>query len=231
MTTLNEIIYDVLNKIRPRRSDEEPLSKRQMAFDIGVLRARFLRNEFNKNRTIDPAFVQDLGCIPLEAVDRAECCEVDTGCHVVRTTMQIPGTIEQHNSTTLTRVGPVDKLQIRYSLVPYERAPFVSTGRFNQKQVYAYLKNKYIYLVSADPNIKHLAHVNVQGVFEDPRAAIDFVTCDNAPCYSDDGSYPINKWLVDAIIRQLIQDYSPASLAPTDVTNDAASAVTPQQQQ
>lgn len=230
-TTFNQMVFSVLGKIRPKLKDDESISRRQIGFDIETLRALFLRNEFNKNRTIDQAFIQDLGCIPLEHVDRAECCEVDAECQVLRTSLEIPGTIEQHNQTSITRIGPVDKTSIKYSLIPYERAPFIGTNKFMKNQIYAYLKNKRIYIVSPNRNIKHLEHINIQGVFENPKEAINFVTCDNAPCYSDDGPYPINKWLIDSITRQLVQDYTPVSLAPSDTANDAAATVTPQQQQ
>lgn len=230
-TTKNEIIYSVLGKIRPAISDDENTARRQLSYDADTIRAKFLRNEFNKNRTIDAGFIQDLGCIPLEAVDRAECCEVEVGCHVMRTMWDIPQSVEQHNSTTITRIGPVDKLQTSYSLVPAERVPFTGNSKFNKNQVFAYIKGNRIYVVSNSHLIKHLEHINVQGVFEVPEEAANFLTCDNKPCYSHDEKYPANRWLVDSIIRQLIQDYSPVSIAPSDVANDGASTVTPQQQQ
>jgi hypothetical protein len=230
-TSKNEIIYSVLEKIRPHISDDESIARRQLSFDIDVVRAKFLRNEFNKNRTIDSGFIQDLGCVPLETVDRAECCEVEVGCHVVRTIAKIPQSIEQHSATTITRIGPIDKLQVSYSLVPYERVPYIGNNKFNKNQVFAYIKDDRIYIASKSHLIKHLEYINIQGVFEDPEEAINFVDCDNKPCYSRDGKYPTNKWLVDFIIRQLIQDYSPVAIAPSDVSNDTASAVTPQQQQ
>jgi hypothetical protein len=231
MATLNECIYGILNRVRPKLSDDESLTERQVQFDFENARARFLRNEFNKNRTIDPAFIQDLGCIPLEVVDRAECCEISADCYIVRTALELPGTIEKHNETSHTRVGPIDKMQKPYSLVPYERAVYAGNGRFNNNAIFAFLRNKRIYLVSNNRLIKHMEYLNVQGVFEEPRKAADFVTCDNKPCYTDNSQYPINKWLIDHITRMLIQEYLPSSQLPIDMENDASPVVTEQQAQ
>jgi len=231
MATFNECIFGILDRIRPQLTDDESLSERQIGFDFENARARFLRNEFNKNRSIDPAFVQDLGCVPMETVDRAECCEISVDCFIVRTAVEIPGTIEKWNETSITRVGPIDKMQRPFSFVPYERAVYSGNGQFNTNTVFAFLRNKRIYLTSQSRLIKHITNINIQGVFEEPKIAASFVDCDNKPCYTDNSTYPINKWLVDHITRQLIQEYLPASAAPSDVSNDASSTVTPPQQQ
>lgn len=231
MPKFNECIFGVLNRVRPKLTDDESLSERQVGFDFENARAVFLRNEFNKNRTIDPAFVQDLGCVPMEIVDRAECCEVSADCFIVRTAIDIPGTIEKHNETSITRLGPVDKMQRPWSLVSYERAVYSGNGKFNTKAVFAFLRNKRIYLVSQSRLIKHITHINVQGVFEEPRIAANFVDCDNIPCYTNNSSYPINKWLVDYITKKLISEYLPTISAPSDVSNDSTSTVTSQEQQ
>ena len=77
-------------------------------FWIKNQRALWLRNELNKNRTIDPNIVQDLGCIELELADKAECCDLEDGCKILRTNVTIPNTIELHNKTGITRVAPID---------------------------------------------------------------------------------------------------------------------------
>jgi hypothetical protein len=74
-------------------------------------------------------------------------------------------------------------------------------------------------------------YLNVQGVFEEPRVAANFITCDNKPCYTDNSDYPINKWLIDHITRMLIQEYLPSSQLPIDMENDASPVVTEQQAQ
>ena len=67
--SLNKIAYSILENVRRDISDDEFISLRQVKDDIHTLRALFLRNELNKSRSIDPAIVQDLGCVGLEYAD------------------------------------------------------------------------------------------------------------------------------------------------------------------
>jgi hypothetical protein len=61
---------------------------------INEQRSLWLRNEYNKNRSIDPYVIQDLNCIELELVDPIQCCiAVPTGCKVLSTKKKIPNTI------------------------------------------------------------------------------------------------------------------------------------------
>ena len=73
--TLNEIAYDLLNLIRAGRSVAgETISIDQVKFWVVNTRAQLIRNEANKQRTIDPELIQDLGCVELEEVDAGESC-------------------------------------------------------------------------------------------------------------------------------------------------------------
>jgi len=226
MTTLNELIYSILLTIRPYISDDENVARRLIAFEIHSQRALWLRNEFNKNRTIDPAFIQDLGCVELERTDTAECCEITSDCLILKTVQKIPNTIERHNSTTITRIGPVDKMSVSFSLVPYGQAIFAGNGRFNKNEVFAFLRNGHIYIKTNNKSLStFMKYVNIQGVFENPTEAANFLTCDNAPCYDDNSAYPINKWLVPYITAEVIKKMAPSAQQPVDKSNDASSSL------
>jgi hypothetical protein len=62
---------------------------------INEQRSLWLRNEYNKNRSIDPYIIQNLNCVELEHVNPIDCCiEVPGLCQVLRTKKKIPNTIE-----------------------------------------------------------------------------------------------------------------------------------------
>ena len=62
---------------------------------INEQRSLWLRNEYNKNRSIDPYVIQTLPCLELELVDPIQCCvPVPAGCKVLRSKKKIPNTIE-----------------------------------------------------------------------------------------------------------------------------------------
>lgn len=223
--SLNKIAYSILENVRRDISDDEFISLRQVKDDIHTLRALFLRNELNKSRSIDPAIVQDLGCVGLEYADPADCCNISTDCLVLRTNRDIPKTIERHHSHTITRVGPVNKTSISFNIIPYERAPYVSFNRFSSREIFAYLLNDRIYLVSSNKVNLLLEKINIRGVFEDPTEAGSFEDCDSKTCYTDDGEYPLNRWMEKSIIDELTNKYLTVSASPKDDKNDANSNI------
>jgi hypothetical protein len=233
MVTLNELIYDLWEIIRPNISDDDPFDKRQFAFWIKNQRALWLRNELNKNRTIDDNVIQDLGCVELEVADRADCCELSSGCKILRTKLTIPNTIELHNKTGLTRVAPIDKLSVPFSFVDYERAIWSGNGRYNSSQIFAFLLNDRIYLSSkSSTSLKYITHINVRGVFEDPTEAAAFSHCDNTPCYTDDSAYPVNSWMIDYMKEAILKlNVGMALQAVNDTTNNAKPDNTNESQQ
>ena len=53
---------------------------------INEQRSLWLRNEYNKNRRIDPYVLQNLNCLELELVNPIDCCiTVPDACKILRT--------------------------------------------------------------------------------------------------------------------------------------------------
>jgi hypothetical protein len=224
--SLNTLAYDAFELARGVISDDDTIDYRQIKFWITTQRALWLRNEFNKNRTIDEGFIQDLGCIEMEDVDASQCCNITTGCTVKRSVLVIPQTIERYNEPTITSIGPVNPMEKRWRLVPYSNVPFVGKGRFNRKMVYPFIFNKHIHLVFASDNqdAKLIKYISARGVFEDPTAVRNFATCSGTTCYTDDDRYPINAWLWDYMKSQIIKSNLRYEMfASSDTSANAAS--------
>lgn len=222
--TLNEIAYDLLNLIRAGRSVAgETISIDQIKFWVVNSRAQLIRNEANKQRTIDPELIQDLGCLELEAVDAALCCNVSVDCNVVRTKKKIPGFIEINQKPLVTRVGPINRTSPQYDFIPIERLPFEFQNKFTKNQIKSYIHGDYIYLAGHkdNPDVFALSYVNIAGVFEDPRSIADF-ECENEACYSDDGSFRIKRWMIEQMKAQILQlDLQTIAGSFTDKTSDS----------
>lgn len=232
--TLNEIVYDLWETVRPLISDDDFLDERKFKYWIHNQRALWLRNELNKNRTIDDNIIQDLGCVEVERVDASTCCGITTDCYVIRTKQEIPVTIERYNEATITRIGPVNYLvknktiNRTFNLIPYSRAIWANNSKYTKGAIYAFLLNNKIHLISGkSEDLLGLKYINIRGVFENPEDVAKFTTCDGSiPCYSDDTKYPINRWMLgylkDAIIKA---DLSILMKQPYDTTNDASPKV------
>jgi hypothetical protein len=219
--TESEACFGILGKIKPYLSDDTDVSYREVAFELANQRALLVRNELNKNRTIDSDIVQDLGCVAMEPVDPAECCDVQTGCKVMRTSLKIPATIELHNKDAITRIGPANKSLRAFSRTTLEGSKWVGSGKYTTQGIYAYRDNEYIYLISKNDDHKFIDTINIKGVFENPSDTIPFVNCSTgSSCYSSDDQYPIKAWMYTYIVGQVINMFVQKYNLPVDVMND-----------
>lgn len=228
MATLNELVFGVLSSVAPYASEDTRFTYEKVAYDIKNSRAVLIRNELNKNRSIDPAIIQSLGCVPVKAVDEAECCSVTTGCYIMRTVEKIPNTIETYNKKLVTRIGPIKLTEKGYNIVSYNQAQYSGNGEYTKKEVYAFIHNGYVYLKSKNPDIYQLKYINIQGIFENPEdlTAYQCSETDETPCYNEDSSYPLNAWMIGYIENLLYEKYAKMLQIPDDKSNDATDKVT-----
>lgn len=224
--TLNEIVYEL--KLLIRRcylSDDEDIDDRLIEHFVHTNRALWLRTSMNKGRAAFGKSEQSLGCVELETVDRSACSAQVIGLSLLRTTLEIPKTIEAHYHDGITEVSPIDIISYPFSYVPYKRARYFGYGRFNQNGIVAFkYTDDYIYLNSkSDNNIwKTLKYINVKGIFETPTGVASFTHVDGTVCYSNDTAYPLNRACWVFIKEQIIKANFPLLMkAPTDKTSDA----------
>ena len=224
-TTKAELIYDLWQVITPLVSDDSIVDERMLSYWIDNQRATWLRNELNKNRTIDDNIQQSLGAVELEIVDTIENTDITGISHkILKSKLQIPVAIELHNSTAITRVSSLDLKQKKFSFVDYTAVPYVGNGKFNKNFVFAFLKGGYMYVVSNcnNPATKALKYINIRGVFENPEQVSRFKELDGTSCYTSDSPYPINKWILGYIKDAIIKlDLRPFVQPVIDESNDA----------
>jgi hypothetical protein len=190
---------------------------------INGQRALWLRNEYNKNRSIDPYVLQDLSCLELELVNPIDCCiDVPAKCQVLRTKVQIPNTIEFYFTKGIATIGPADIMMPRYVLIDYSRVPYVGHGRTTQRAVYAFLYNNYLYITSKNPTVSMTKYITVRGIFEDPTSLKQFVSCVNGkPCYSSSEPYPLNLWMWEYMKPQILNQLMQKGTNQQDDSNNA----------
>lgn len=220
MASTNELVYSILEKLRPNISSMDDVDLRLIKSELHKQRALFIRNELNRARTVDPFIIQDLGCVEIEVVDRAECCDITIDCSILRTSLKVPSTIELHNSITLW-VNPIDKIEKSFSFIDYERAKFIKGHRFTSNQIFAFILNNYIYLISEDDSHSQISHISIRGVFENPEEAAKFNTCDGDACYSDDAPYPLKSWMANYVEGEVYNRLLSKLKNPKDESNDS----------
>jgi len=222
MPTFNEIIFDVMEVIRGHQiSDDTEISEEQVIYQIDNQRALWLKREYDKpGQNIDTQITSDLGCLELIEVDAAECCTVELGCTVLRTSRKLPNFIKFTEGLGITRVGPIHKLKLPFTYTDYDKAIYTASAENKySKGVLAFLLNGYVYTIMTDPNMVHLTHINVRGVVASPADLIDY-KCDNegTTCFSFDDEYPINRHMLPYIKEQVLSQLG--IMSPKDSAND-----------
>jgi hypothetical protein len=229
--TLNEIIYELRLTIRAQKLyDDDQLDNRLLKQWVNNQRALWIRNEINKNHSVDDQILQKV-CMELEVADRSDCPIRDTEFSVLQSTQQIPKTIELYHEDGIIRVAPVDQMAYKYSYVPIERAQFGGNGRFNRKIIFAFRYNNYLYLHSqiASNYARFIKYIMVYGLFENPETLASFTHVSGQPCYSDDQDYPLNNWMWNYMKGEILKaEFEVLIQAPTDEVNDSRDQTTPQ---
>lgn len=227
--TLDEIVYEVRMRVRQLNLyDDDKLDDRLMKHWVHNQRALWIRNELNKNRTIDEQIIQTLPAECLVIADRSECPNAVTGYSVLQTGSDIPKTIEVNNADGIIEVGPVDRIARPFCFVNVYHARWCGNGRWNRNMICAFRWGNRIMLVSKDMQsgsfLKYLRYLRVRGVFENPEDVAEHKHLDGTACYNtatDD--YPMNRWMWNYIRDQITKDnFQLITSAPTDKVNDAS---------
>ena len=216
--SLNEIIFNLHNIVRGGiLSDDDNISELQLMFMVNYVRSIVIKRDQDKGKSIDQQIIQDLECVPVQAIDKAECCEITADCLILRTVNKIPKPIDLNQKSGLTFVGDVDGGE-QYMASTYSTVVWSQFSNYTAKLPRYFEKSGYIYVVNRDLS----DFIRIRGLFEDPREAAKFNTCDGKPCYNDDMEYPISSWMLPVINDMLLKgELKIESQTQDDETNEA----------
>lgn len=226
MSTLNQIVFQILDSIKPENLTSDIISTELVKQYVKTTRATLLRQDINKGHTIDSYIVQSLGCINFVEIDKSSCpCDFPTGCKVLRSEVKIPSPIESHNRQMFVRVGPVDLYAKPWQQVELERVPFEGYNKYTINLIKWFTINNdgYIYLLirSGDLLLNSIEVGNVQLVLEDPEEAQNFTNCSTGnACYSSDSQFPCKEHMVDMIVEIVKKKLLQTLNSPVDGSND-----------
>lgn len=209
MATFNEISYNILNIARGGiSSDDDRLNIRQIKFWVEYYRARLLMEFTDAGKNIDPHLVQDLGCLKLTEVDRAECPSITWESKIKKAT--IPKVISLPQDRGILFVGYIDK-QKPIAFVSADTMYWNQHRFITNEEVRAFLINDQLYIDS--PTDEDLCFINVRGVFENPSDVETEDTDGNKVCFDDDTDvYPMPKKLVQMVTERILRVELPALL-------------------
>ena len=219
-TSLNELVYDLLDCRRAYIKDTDILDRRQVVDWAQSQRARLLYQKFNKPFAgIDDHYVQDLGSVSLEKVlSNTVVPQVVNYDYMYRTAIEIPRTIESREGNgTFTRIGPADRLSDHFQVTTHKKALSLGYGKFNYNTIYAFVLGDHVYLTSNGGLHFTVKYLDIRGVFQDPITAARIKT----PTWSYNDDYPINKEIIDQLKILIVNEKFGLTLAQAhDKTDD-----------
>jgi hypothetical protein len=221
--TLNEIAHSIFDSVRGKVGDDDNIDIDQIKDLVHSTRAKFLKQKFDKNlRVIDDVFTQSLGALETEQVDSSIHPDIPSEKFMLRTILEIPETLDRRNyEGTFTRIGPAERRSQKFNFISYDRAIYSGNGRFNRNEVYAFLLDSKIHLISNSIYHKPIQYIDVIGVFQNPTQVAMFKDENGDSLYSDDGRYPVSLAMRNDIENSIIAErMAPEAQAPSDVVND-----------
>lgn len=201
--TINQIIYNLRKLIKDAGSDDLKFSDRQLEFMVNYVRAKLIKQEIDKGKSISDNVKQDLGVVKLAKVDSAESSTVPISRIILRTENRIPKVLELNHKDAITYVGGIDKLS-PFQFSTKAHVNWQAHSKYASKGKHAYLRDGYIALAGCDKSTKY---INIEGVFENPRDVKHFMSPTGQSCYNPDvDNYPVSSYMIDAINKIIIRE-------------------------
>lgn len=217
------MIYNVRNPNEGGKGNRaQKYSDRQIADFIRSCRSFLIYADQSKRQSVNVGFVQDMGCVPMQRIDQADCDNYEWGQYVRKVT--IPQVIDLPENMGLVFFGMIDKRTTIY-------LPSVLYGSLNDalplnpyRDYEAYQIGQTIYVRSKNSDkAEKLCAVNIRGIFSDPTLVSCCDADGNEKCFDWDATpYPIPPHL-EVPLYQMVNDrfINPqAAMAPNTTPDD-----------
>lgn len=202
--SLNSIIDDILLELRNSNiAESEKLSRIQIEQWVHTYRAMLIKQDLDKGRTVNPAYLQTIGPLHISQV------EIVPGHYEYISDKKIPSVLDLHFSTGLAVVK--DMFDNLIQVGNETKAKLQRDRKYTCNDYIAFLKDGRLHLNGPG----YLEYVQIEGIFEDPTVAGDCFDADNTV-------YPVPVNMI-SVIKQLIfaNELNIMMQVSTDVANDS----------
>lgn len=215
--TANHIISDIRNIATSGSNPIEfKIEDSQILYWINEVRSMLISQALQRRQDISDIWIQRIPCLELELVDEAECCDVTTGCYILRTVRELPQTIEVFGDNMVIRVvGPSGEI------IPKSNSfsnLYTKYNKYTSNKANWEVKNRKIYI----KNTTLLDNITAYVILDDPSELATFNDCDDTTCWSYDSTYPCSlkmaSMITDIVIKTKVY---PFLQLPADNRNDA----------
>jgi hypothetical protein len=218
-------IYDVRGMLRNYHIiEEDTLTDRQVEFWIMTQRSNWINKRDTAYIKVDHSFSQSL-ISDVISIDRSIIpTAVPAGYRILRTKTVLPHLINFKSWDGVISAGPIDIVSERFNHGEYREAVMGGNGRFNKDQIFSFILDDYLYIISKSlKNYWYLiSKVAVIGIFDNPRDLGNFRHVTGEPCWTLEMEYPISLDLWNYMKDQIRQNNLEGLYnIPVDKGNDA----------
>lgn len=210
MTTIGESISRVRNIIKAVTTDSFITDRVIYSLIQKYAKMYIKRQDALSSRAKFGSLFRKLPCIELVEVDKVEaCCDIKSGCTIMRTREKLPGVMEGAQGPLLRYVGSIDNSVEAYRTTPslYNSMSKTTAFKYNKNKYY-WLIDGYIYI----PNVEW-GSVLIEGIFD---ADLSGYTCDD-PCNQvQNQAFNIPPELFAEIEQQVVNDFMKSAQIPQD---------------
>ena len=219
-----QYLWDIRLQLRNNHvTDEDLLTDRLIEFWIVSQRATWIKRRDSAYIKIDHSLAQVL-TEDIISVDRSMLPDrVPVGYRILRTNRRLPKLINFASWDGIITAGSVDLAGERFNHCEYNEAISSGNGRFNKSQIYSFIFDDYLFIVSRSLSSAWylISQVGVTGIFENPRDLGNFIHVTGDACWSLSQEYPISLDLW-SYMKEQIKNINIDTLLkiPVDRTND-----------
>lgn len=216
--SLSAIIQDLLWIIRGSQVVEsETISWRQLENWVHQYRALLLKRDLDKNKYPNPDYIQEIQCIKMVVVDKADDSTIKTNKLLLRSELQLPRTIDLNYKQGFTYIGTLDGKELQ--LMPQSRSRWQKDKYYTADDPICFYKNRYLYL----DNDFVIEYISVRGIFEVPTEVGNFINpFTNLPEFTLDSKYPIPITMLPALKEMILKnELNIITKETSDVKNDS----------
>jgi len=210
MTTIGKAVSRIRNIVKAVKADAF-ITDRFIYSLILKYANMYIKQELEKGRfAAFTSLFRTLPCIDLIEVDKVEaCCDVESGCTILRTKEKMPKIMSSINGPLIRYVSSIDGSTEVEATTPltYTRLIRTSGYKYNKAAYYWYM-NDYMYF----PNLGW-PQVKVDALFEEDIAKFQ---CENPCTIIQDSATPIPEHLFALIDQGVLKELGFTEQIPTD---------------
>lgn len=201
--SFNEISYRIFNIIKPKLSDDESIDISEIKYDVETTRATLLKRQYsNKFRSaISESVTQSIPKLEIESANASSLYpDIPSDKVLMKTVLQVPELLTKSSGIPIIkRLSAATLLSHNFTFVTSEQAIYSGNGKFNQKNIFCFYENGYIYLITGRLLNKGLKYIDINAVFSRPTEVNDFLNENNGASLTDDSPYPISMDMINDI--------------------------------